>query len=148
MKSLNNYINERLNPRHLGQEYDFNKYFSIPGKLSWRSLDETFGDYEVKCGDWYCMKADTSLTTYLLFYSSESKYIFYIDTKNIKHHPGWWGRVEYDKQIFTEPEYVYVELLHNFHTYTMVSGGAESIDKTIYPKEVGRILDAFKKYIS
>ena len=147
MKLLNNYILERLNPRNLGPtyKYDFSTYFKVPGKLSWRSLDSVFGDYDVECKDWYCMVTEMSSYTYLLFYSENSEYMFYINTQNIEHNPSWWGRVEYDKEVFKKPEHVYIELSHNFHTYTMVSKGAESIEKTIYSKEVGCILDAYKE---
>jgi hypothetical protein len=90
MKTLNNYITERLNPRHLGNT-DINQVIVLKGTLEWDLVDLLYGKgiHHVFKSDKWC----AGVISYdpdpqddiLLFWSPESKYVPVLSRRNINN---------------------------------------------------------------
>ncbi len=91
MKTLNNYILERLNPRHLGKIYKLvaNKPIKLDGILEWTIKDaNSSNSLTFKSDDWYAGVWDNAKwgIPILLFWTPGIDYVPYITKYDIKNY--------------------------------------------------------------
>ena len=81
MKSIDNYINERLNPRHLGHAGEYNP-IPIQETLAWE-FKYNNRKYVINSWGWqYVIIKDRTEKFYLVFWSPESSFVFLTDSKD------------------------------------------------------------------
>lgn len=143
MKSINNYILERLNPRHLGSSpFQKNHWISL-GTLHWSYNDEDgFGKDDFTSKGWYAVliqrnKGDDAI----VFWSDTTRIMFAIFLSDIKDSNDIWSIIDPD-DTFDNVKDLYDELSkRGIEDYREDNTSAWNLEDVVEaPKEILNIL--------
>ena len=135
MKSINNYINERLNPRHLGSgRYDFSKPFKINESVIWSFDAQDIDTHRVCYDDLWCMSIhDDSLGETLVFCSDSSPWAFCLCESDIEFKGTlyWFAMAPLYTKNYSpiKPQKLYSILKKDFREYLSTNATINEFDR-------------------
>ena len=149
MKTIDNYISERLNPRHLGVKYNFSEPISLKGNLSWEFISPAAGKFSINCDHWWCGVIDYYSYSILpdhkalVFWSENSPWIFYLYGPEAENY---WGAIEYDPLMKYKPkESIIAYLNKSFDEYCDVHLDLGELKRFKAPGQVKPICQNFEE---
>ncbi len=152
MKTINNYINERLNPKHLGRQFFcIDKPTQVYGdtKFAWKWKGGKTSEYGGS--NWmygvYLDKSD--LLSTMFFWSKDCDYILWLNGASAKSDQTFNGIVEADPGLTGKTNEVYknfLEYCKNFFCAGLTPLGLHPIDGDIeYSDNIKTLIEQFAK---
>jgi hypothetical protein len=139
MKTIDNYINERLNPRHLGSNSIDDLH--IKGTACWTNRDNA-PFLIVIAEDWHVHAWNDHGSNILLFWSPNNDWMPYLrcDSKP-KDYPSWNFTSVYRRTDSRTPK----DIEKNFHTWVRKNAGYENLDNVNISMDIKEIVDKWIK---
>ena len=152
MKTIDNYINERLNPRHLGSlEYDFSKPFLIKDNIEWEFSSLVYGKHTINCNGWWCGVIDYySYSVFhdhkcLIFWSEDADWMFCLYGPEEKKY---WEAVGFDPIMKHKPATsIHKYLNKDFDRYCR-HHVEDSLVNMIITQQISSICEKFESYVN
>ncbi len=155
MKSIDNYINERLNPKHLGNMVKLKEdQVCDLGDISWSIDAQNASQTSLETSQWYCgvvyEKDIYNKHKILLFWSPDCEYIISVSHYSVTHdNPAYyaWSVIKCACTPNQDPNKFYKSIYKNkFIDYILTKKNHELLEPKIeYDKTVADVLEQFKK---